>query len=420
MDKFDTLFAKLLKDPDAIERFKGGSECDICNAIGCGGCPCNYKQLCSLIRERIGRVFDPDEWTFCGTPVIWGASGIGKTEIVRQIFKKAQEIFDPRFSLVEINLATKVKKNEKPIFYNKLRYQNIVFSNYYRDIADKTGVDLHEMVERMNQASDIKANGGIAEFNTETGELEVQDEGCGGILFFDEITYATTDEMNTIMSVAKHRTINNISYLGSKWTIICAANRYSDMEDIGTEKFFSWDPYYNDVVCHYDYHPEFNEWKEWWLEKGLNEQVLNFLESNMKLWIQRHKDVPKYVLDPNDSRTTLVGNPRNWTNFAYALNDYLTKANDYNEFEQTVQTKFNGDEGAAIEALRTKAADGDKAARLLHLLKDCSSTDKGNYGKTTNLLTIPDEVMKEMLLSTVGPTAAAFFMDYRNGLSKLS
>ena len=419
MDKFDTLFAKLLKDPDAIERFKGGSERDIDIALGYSY-SWSYDWLCYEIKRKITKQVRHPDTAFNDALVIWGAPGIGKTEIVRQVFKERQEFFGPRFSLVEINLATKVKKNEKPIFYDKLYYHNIAFSNYYRDIADKNGIDLHELVERMNQASDIKANGGIAEINTETGELEVQDEGCGGILFFDEITYATTDEMNTIMSVAKHRTINNISYLGSKWTIICAANRYSDMEDIGTEKFFSWDPYYNGVVFHSYYLPKFNKWKEWWLEKGLNEQVLNFLESNMKLWIQRHKDVPKYVLDPNDSRTTLVGNPRNWTNFAYALNDYLTKANDYNEFEQTVQTKFNGDEGAAIEALRTKAADGDKAARLLHLLKDCSSTDKGNYGKTTNLLTIPDEVMKEMLLSTVGPTAAAFFMDYRNGLSKLS
>jgi hypothetical protein len=231
--------------------------------------------------------------------LIWGAPGIGKTAIINAI---AQEYFGPDA---------------------KVQRRMIDF-----DLMTMSPEDFF-MPTVINKDSDDDARKGsvpdswlpVRPIDKPEKEKEVNGpDGKGGILFFDEIARCNVKVQNVCLKLIDERKIGNY-VLGKEWSIICAANRKSDLSD-DEQQAFHWSSTLANRFQQINYATTFEDWAPWansakddMGEMIVDPKIVAFLRFEQKYF---------HLLDPEEFSSSAGGSeawpsPRTWTNASSAI-----------------------------------------------------------------------------------------------------
>ena len=172
---------------------------------------------------------------------IWGAPGIGKTEILHQVAHKL------KVAVQEWHLAT-------------------------IEPTDFRGVPKVENDRTVSKLPSI--------FPTSDGENE-----RGGIMFFDELNRAPEMVLSAALSLAlggKHGQYE----IPPRWIIIAAGNRPDDIPGKLQDDPILWNRFF-----HVNYVPDINEWADWAKQQPeINPDLIEFLNKNNEFYHQMSPD----------------------------------------------------------------------------------------------------------------------------------
>lgn len=206
------------------------------------------------------------------TPLmIWGAPGIGKTQIVEQMVKAkgAGRLIDVQTSKMA---------------------------------PDDWSLPYVQEIEGGKVVKSIDIPKSWLPVYTPTGDPEKDkklDEALGkGVLFLDELSRANEAVQNTCLKLVNQRIIGD-AVIGSQWIIISASNRAID----DPETLPQWSSALGNRFKQVNYVPKYEEWKEWAMGK-VDERLLDFLEFNRDFF---------YTLDDEKTMDSAFASPRSWT-----------------------------------------------------------------------------------------------------------
>jgi hypothetical protein len=191
------------------------------------------------------------------------------------------------------------------------------------DLAQELGVDCQEIVLSNIEPTDmqgipsIEADGKYPEINrtvynlTSLLPLDNGPDGKGGFIFFDEINRSSPEVQNVALKLIRERALKSVPGLKggyykvpSKWVIVAAGNRPED-DPIFVGDFSQA---LGNRFTQVNYAPTFDDWKEWAESKGIDHRIMGFL-----------KFLPDNLYTGSSERkvggkrpTTLYGSPRSW------------------------------------------------------------------------------------------------------------
>ena len=205
-----------------------------------------------------------------GDPLmIWGAPGIGKTQIVQAVLKA-----NSKGRLIDIQTAKMAPDDwALPAIYKSPEGEMaaVELPKSWLPVYKPTG----------DPEKDKKLN-------------EVANQGAGGVIFLDELSRASESVQGSCLKLVNERIIGDAK-LGDKWTIISASNR--EMDDPDTLPSFS--SALANRFSQVNFIPDFKGWKEWGAGK-IDQRILDFLDFNQKFF---------YTLD---DESAIFGSPRSW------------------------------------------------------------------------------------------------------------
>jgi hypothetical protein len=179
---------------------------------------------------------------------IWGAPGIGKTEILHEVAKKL-DLFVQEWHLATI---------EPTDFRGVPKVENI-----YKHLGD---------TDPKNERTVSKLP---AIFPTSDGN------GNGGIMFFDELNRAPAMVLSASLSLAlsgKHGEYR----LPPRWIVIAAGNR---PEDIADRSKLTDDPILWNRFAHVNFSPKVTDWVKWAITNPeMNPDLIAFLQFNKQFY----------------------------------------------------------------------------------------------------------------------------------------
>jgi MoxR-like ATPase len=243
--------------------------------------------------------------------MIWGAPGIGKTQIVKAVLEAEGEgrIIDvqtskmmpddwtvPAVIRTEYNALLKARNPEQ-----KKELQKIL-AKYGKD-PDLTKPEAFKVSKPVEEISAIDIPKSWLPAYKPTGDPEedakrndIANLGGGGILFLDELSRAAESVQGTCLKLVNERIIGEYT-LGSKWAVIAASNREIDEEQM---------PSFSKALAsrhqQVNFVPDFLRWKVWAIQAQIDPRILDFLEFNEDFF---------YTLD-TDYMT--FASPRSWRN----------------------------------------------------------------------------------------------------------
>ena len=249
----------------------------------------DYDQLKDLLEDSYMERIDEGNRAKVRPIMIWGAPGIGKTTIVKDLIREMNGSMGFNGTMIEID-ATSINPDDFSLpMIDKDEY-------VARDVP-KTWFPAYRYVDGMSEDEIAKldniANGGSDSV-----------EGTGGIIFIDEFSRIRKATMQVLMKLVDQRSINDLR-LGSKWLIVCAGNREEDMGGDSINWQMAWGSRYLNV----NYVPDFEHWVEWAESAGVEKDIIRFLKLNQGLW---------YDKSLNDEQTNFA-NPRTWDSFSNAI-----------------------------------------------------------------------------------------------------
>lgn len=203
---------------------------------------------------------------------IWGAPGIGKTEILNQVAKKL-DIVVQEWHLSQI------------------------------EPTDFRGVPKIENIKGSDNPEDERTVSKLpAIFPTDNGE-----NGKGGIMFFDEINRAPKMVLSAALSLCLGGRIGTYE-LPSKWIVIAAGNR---PEDLGGAVATTIEPALANRFAHVNYAPTVEKWIEWALTReDINPDLVAFLSFHKQFF---HKlDPDKEIMNWPSPRTWEMASHKDW------------------------------------------------------------------------------------------------------------
>jgi len=210
---------------------------------------------------------------------IWGAPGIGKTEILNQVAEKLGIV------VMEWHLS----QIEPTDFRGVPKVENIMGTNNPKD--ERTVSKLPET------------------FPTDDGP-----NGRGGIMFFDEINRAPKMVLSASLSLCLGGKIGTYE-LPPHWIVVAAGNR---PEDLGGAVATEIEPALANRFGHVNYSPKLDSWTEWAIKKDdINPDLIAFLQWNKSYF---HK------LD-SDKSTPNWPSPRSWE--MASQEDYFERDEDW-------------------------------------------------------------------------------------------
>jgi MoxR-like ATPase len=224
-----------------------------------------------------------------GTPLlIWGAPGIGKTQIINAI---AQEYFGPN-----------ARDERRIIDYDLM---TMMPEDFFLpgEAKDKEGKPTGKSARMPEETLPVYKIG-----DKDGDKLVNGPDGKGGILFFDELARADERIQNVCLKLIDERKVGNY-LLGSNWVIVSAANREQD-DETGTFRFSST---LGNRFKQFNFSPTFEEWEKWAGGKNA-EGELNFTPEVLAFLRFNHTDY-WYDLDTTQGGTvnTIFASPRSWT-----------------------------------------------------------------------------------------------------------
>ena len=223
---------------------------------------------------------------------IWGAPGVGKTQIISGLVDIIKEQTGVKPGMIAINARTIgpdsfqfPAQTEKEVFddeelerrRSKWRKEHDNTEEFDFLAAARKGMavikdlpkdwmpvyDPHDPRgdEFVEEARKI-ANGGKRD---ENGKLQ---DGPGGIIFIDEYARMTDDAIASLMQLPASRYFNSESQtLGDRWVIVAAANRKEDLGSRANVDFRAQDAAMNTRWQLVNFVPTFNDWKKWAVQK---------------------------------------------------------------------------------------------------------------------------------------------------------
>lgn len=211
---------------------------------------------------------------------VWGAPGIGKTAIVKEVIKSALK---DNKRLINVSLSN-------------MRADDFTMPIVVRDDSGKVvGVDdlpkswLPVYKETGDAKIDAAANA-------------VANGGSGGIFFIDEISRAKDEVQNVLLKLVDERIINGFK-LGDQWGIICAANRLDDDET----DTMSWNPILGSRFFNVNFVPNSKDWLKWAEKQSMmSKEVLEYIGFCDEYWYKYDRD--------EAAEAGTFPNPRTWTN----------------------------------------------------------------------------------------------------------
>lgn len=180
------------------------------------------------------------------TPMIWGAPGVGKSEVVQQVAdEQGVALIDFR-----ANLFDPVDVRGIPFLHQK----DI-------DSPKQTGWAIPDVFPR------------------------VERDGDRGILFIDEITTAPTATQNSFLQLLiKPFKIGDYK-LPPGWRTVCAGNRMTDGAAV-----YQMPATVKDRVMHYTLTPTLDAWCNWAFKSNIHPDIISFIRYRPNLLLDLRKD----------------------------------------------------------------------------------------------------------------------------------
>jgi len=333
----------------------------------------NVKELMEIIDNKI---FDP-ETAALG---IWGAPGIGKTEIVKSVLNN----YDGDRRLIDIQTTTMVPddwslpviaKDEiaKSILEASMKTEALKLGfDYDEFMSDPTNPkygDFRKKMDLMNnpaeylRAIDIPKSWlpvyiptGDVEEDKRRDQVANGPDNLGGIIFLDELSRASAEVQNTCLKLVQEKQING-ALLGSKWFVIAASNREEDEDmDFG----ITWSNALGNRFEQYNFFPEYKEWREWGTG-NIWPSIIQFLDYRNTQFF--------YTLTDDDVKNQVFASPRSWANASKAIQSMFRKAKERGEPQPRIDMI-----GKVLSAY--VGTDIGKAFKeFLHLMKNWSDRD---------------------------------------------
>lgn len=238
--------------------------------------------------------------------LIWGAPGIGKTALIEMVAKE-YGFNELNQRLIFLDLANMSRED----FFLPTMEKNPEGRETGKSTrAPLTAMPLYEMKD--GAEGDAACNGV---------------DGEGGIIFLDEVARCDSDIQKVLMKLCdSSRRIDNL-VLGSKWCIVCAANRQGDEND--PDGKFHWNTTLGDRFNAVNFVPKFSEWAGWAEtakdedgEPVVDAEILTFLKfyasensnlsrnaSSTPVWHNIDPDLTDRIGNPE----TKFATPRGWT-----------------------------------------------------------------------------------------------------------
>lgn len=227
--------------------------------------------------------------------MIWGAPGIGKTQIVQAVLKEMDEKLGGQRRLIDVQTSKMAPDDwALPAIYQsstgEMAAQDIPknWLPVYKPVADK----------EENAKRDEAAN-----------------QGVGGLLFFDELSRAAPSVQNTCLKIMDEKIIGD-QKLGSKWAVIAASNRTEDDPDSD----ISFGKALGNRFTQINYVPDFKSWKEWAIDK-IDSRILDFLEFNQEYF---------YNME-DDPEQSIFASPRSWDESSVKIGMLMQDAEEFGE-----------------------------------------------------------------------------------------
>lgn len=218
--------------------------------------------------------------------LIWGAPGIGKTQIVEGIAKK-----------YDMDVVVAVLSTIPP--------DNLLLPS--RDPRTGKGATIPAgFLPVYDSKSPI-----AAELESEENRPGADGKPRGGILFLDEISRSPKSSLNAMLSLVENRAIENWK-LASKWLIIAAANREQD-----DDAMYQFSTAMGNRFAQVNLVPDIESWSKWASEKIDPETGELIFDPAMIEFLKMNKDL-FYQLDPMKSQEVFP-TPRTWTKAAEAI-----------------------------------------------------------------------------------------------------
>jgi len=277
-------------------------------------------------------------------PLILGAPGIGKTQIIKEIVKIANEgIDDPKDmkSFIHINCATlnpgelfmpSMPKNEQITDYvdahssyfdkDMVKYANDP-SN--KDKASKGNSRFEYAVASWlpvyNTAVDTEAQK-LANAVANMGSYEKEDgwsvtTGGGGIIFFDEVLRAKPGAFSELMTFLQDGKFRNWK-LGNKWIMVAASNRPCDDVECADAFEQEFGAAKRDRFAAVNYVPDVESWLNWASDHGVNKYIIKYIKTDPEKFYEPSED-----RDSSNENFAIGANPRNWVELSKDLNRKL-------------------------------------------------------------------------------------------------
>lgn len=166
--------------------------------------------------------------------MLWGPPGVGKSQAIRQLARGIENKTGKRVVVTDVRL----------LLFNPIDLRGIPTSN-----ADKTmAVWLKPQIFRMDDSDDIV-----------------------NLLFLDEISAAPQSVQAAAYQITLDRVVGEHK-LPENCIVIAAGNRTTDKSVA-----FKMPKALANRVLHIEVEGNFNSWKEWAIENGINDKVVGFL-----------------------------------------------------------------------------------------------------------------------------------------------
>lgn len=283
-------------------------------------------QYSQFLYKGVGKRGNKTPIPYC----IWGAPGIGKTQITKGIITKLQEAgFD--VNMIIVNARTMRKddfslpgsKTERKIVKNaKGKDTTFTYAKASELIKEwLPSYNLQDVTEDITEdVMDDIMNGGDGSGN-----------GKGGFIFVDELSRIPGDVMEVFMGLVQDRQFGQ-NRLGSKWMFVFASNRISDMGDRG--ELVHWEEAYTSRFSNVNFVPTFAEWLEWATEKNsdgeqnIEQVIIDFLKEHPNMWYNpsmRNED------DNDPVAGSLFPQGRSWENVTKEMREVRHGTKAYND-----------------------------------------------------------------------------------------
>jgi MoxR-like ATPase len=235
------------------------------------------------LKEMLGKLYRSKSRGGRAKPIfIYGAPGIGKTQIVAQAADEA--------GVDMINLDLQFMAPED--FMGIPKVIDIEEPEYEEGRLKSVG----KGVTRSNPPAVLPVDNGP--------------DGKGGFIFMDEMNRANRRVLNSMMQFVQMGRIGQYQ-LPDKWVIVAAGNRPEDVSGAGevAEFDFAMADRFNII----NFVPDPKKWSEWARGKGFENEIVTFVERNPELF---------HYLD-NEKNSLKFPTPRSWSDAALALKDEM-------------------------------------------------------------------------------------------------